>query len=655
MSEGTSFSTTLTLLKRLKETCKVKEPFDDNILFDVRLLEEKIERFNQSAQEQKIGPLKAIKKEITDFIFNRPPDFFAQSLEINELYNAVTDEVNSQLEVFYLKEEGSLEIGPSALGSMLSLMSADKSNDLALYLYESGEQAKKLKAINSEIKEIKLKKNGSDKNSTVELMCDIKLYDLTKKRKTIFKESNAIKVKLRDLYGDEQSVQADRYNVLIRTKDSEMPNIHSIGGNNSLNFLINGEVLKLENTLGESKELELKARNNPSLSPYFTSAETQTPVVIIVGEESRALTLVATQYCDRGSVETVHQSLHKAIAVQKEGEQFEPIFETAAALFSQMAQILSELSQNDIFFPDAKDTNWLVDKDGKLMIADFKSLETAAKGIYHASSKEFSYSGTQVYEPKRLLKDFDVDKFHAYVLAVNLNKFLTNDESLPLAQLGEKGITAFLSKSQSQKTTFAHAVYQKKPYGSLYKELITKLSHLSANKRISCSEAYEDIIAIQTHQNLFVMLKEQLLLGGKSERQADSIIKNIHVLYGNTPLSALTTMNNDLNQLMALDYKNMSELLAPFEEIEDIKSMMQSWGKSHEAIEDSFKLINEKHEKIPLTQLSELNTALRILKFDAIKDNHRSKITSHHSKADKLEGQSTDKEVSSAPFIHQKL
>jgi hypothetical protein len=81
-------------------------------------------------------------------------------------------------------------------------------------------------------------------------------------------------------------------------------------------------------------------------------------------------------------------------------------------------------------FPDAKLTNWLVNEEGKLILADTKSFVFVdARGNYSNSLPGNEHTGllqTSVFRPLELGGgSANADGVHAYILGKNLHSFLT--------------------------------------------------------------------------------------------------------------------------------------------------------------------------------------------------------------------------------------
>ena len=108
--------------------------------------------------------------------------------------------------------------------------------------------------------------------------------------------------------------------------------------------------------------------------------------------------------------------------------------ESALNIYQQMTDILINFGSNNALFPDLKPTNFLVTKEGKVIIADMKSfIETVDGKFNQAKVKEKQYYlYTQGMEPPELMKDREcttlADKHHAYLLGISLYLYLTGQD-----------------------------------------------------------------------------------------------------------------------------------------------------------------------------------------------------------------------------------
>lgn len=229
------------------------------------------------------------------------------------------------------------------------------------------------------------------------------------------------------LYGDEVSSEAEAYRLFWENAEIEF-----LGGDNSLNFKViptNGAapfVLKAENLLDIPKGLSEGLRKEASLQGTFAAVYAEREVSIDTGDKTITRTLQVTEFFPHGSVRDYSKKIGR-----NDGKRLQ----SAASFFSQMAGILSAMSVHQGFFPDMKLRNWLVDSQGKVRIADSKSLNLFnVAGIYDKKNhhKAFgSLTDTEQYSPPEFddKAPFSVEQAYAYMLGKTLYQYLTNCNS----------------------------------------------------------------------------------------------------------------------------------------------------------------------------------------------------------------------------------
>lgn len=161
-------------------------------------------------------------------------------------------------------------------------------------------------------------------------------------------------------------------------------------------------------------------------------------------------------------------------------------------LGTQMADIFLAIQQANYIFPDPKTSNWLVNEEGRLQIADDKSFIPTQKksGEY---SKQYALEGgydgiirSEYMEPNELNEpSFNIDSMHVYMLGKNLYQIMTNCHSSNLK-----------SPSLSDDLHFDYYDVFKTAEGKLIKEIIQQSIQPEAKNRISLTEATERLMAI---------------------------------------------------------------------------------------------------------------------------------------------------------------
>lgn len=177
----------------------------------------------------------------------------------------------------------------------------------------------------------------------------------------------------------------------------------------------------------------------------------------------------------------------------------------------QMANIFLEMHQLGYTFTDAKNSNWLIDENHQLKIADTKSfialtpdtnmvdfnyepnkwLRKDLKASYHLFPKEFFASANN---------PFLADKMASYMLGKNLYHYLTGCSISFLCDTHPDPTIRIKPKSSFNDADFHHSVFQGL-VGQELKLLIQKLVKPEAKNRLSLSEATAILASITKLQH----------------------------------------------------------------------------------------------------------------------------------------------------------
>jgi serine/threonine protein kinase len=204
-----------------------------------------------------------------------------------------------------------------------------------------------------------------------------------------------------------------------------------LGGGNSKNFKVvepktgSQWVLKVDNRLGAPKQIEdqlAKTVLKETLTTIYVSRQTIFYSDSLLKDVTRGL--LVTEYCPGGNLEA-HSALQKDNTSK---------IRSALSIYSQMACVLEKIEGVQAAFPDMKNTNWLIDANGKLRIADTKSFVPAKKGNIDQtdpSHKWFHLPNTPYMNAPEMYiqKTYFADAMHAYMLGKNLYQYLTGCNS----------------------------------------------------------------------------------------------------------------------------------------------------------------------------------------------------------------------------------
>ena len=203
-----------------------------------------------------------------------------------------------------------------------------------------------------------------------------------------------------------------------------------LGGGNSKNYTFESTgpnpvafVVRVDNRLGGAREMDTYLRNS-------SLAEILTPIEAVRSLTFNGITntLLITSVCPGGTPE-VHS---------KKSANIEDRLKGALDIYSQMGSILCKINEKNILFPDAKNSNWLLDSQGKLVLSDTKALVFSEEGgLFDVNStyekNKWIYGSspylvtTSHYSPPEINDaQFNVDKMHSFILGKNLYQYLTS-------------------------------------------------------------------------------------------------------------------------------------------------------------------------------------------------------------------------------------
>jgi hypothetical protein len=188
-------------------------------------------------------------------------------------------------------------------------------------------------------------------------------------------------------------------------------------------------ILRIDNRLGGARELDTYFRTT-ELKEIFTPIASPRTATL---ENGHTTTLLITSVCPGGNALT-GTKYHKNEAERVHG---------ALDVYQKMAEILLTIQEEGGLFPDAKNSNWLVDELGDLRIADTKSIICSYQKTDHDFNKTYlknrwAYGSEQQlmisedffpWEINDRPASFDIDRLHSYILGVNINEYLTAEDA----------------------------------------------------------------------------------------------------------------------------------------------------------------------------------------------------------------------------------
>lgn len=208
----------------------------------------------------------------------------------------------------------------------------------------------------------------------------------------------------------------------------ESNEITFLGGTNSKNFKITPSdgsaayVLKVDNRLGAPSELEFELRKGPLANTLTTvHLSRQGFYEKVPNFRYPCRNLLVSEYVHAGDLDK-----HRKSVIGSR-------INAALSIYSQMAEILQNIQNEQCVFPDMKNSNWLIEADGRLRIADLKSFLRSEGEILNLQKLEpegyFLTDSKHLRAPEvnQVLRDGTcrVDSMHAFMLGKNLYQYLS--------------------------------------------------------------------------------------------------------------------------------------------------------------------------------------------------------------------------------------
>ncbi len=207
--------------------------------------------------------------------------------------------------------------------------------------------------------------------------------------------------------------------------------IEFLGGGNSKNFRlthINSQkqsVIKIESRLGNPKQTERELRKNISLEPNLPKSSNERQVCYKDASNELVTGYIFETECQMGGdVESCAFDFVK--------KPIEKRLEKTVDVFEQMDKIFTQMANSEIAFPDAKNSNWLINQDGTLILADTKSYLPSKNNtltmddIWQNEGYDL-ITTTPMRTPEMTTSStpIDVSPMHAYLLGKNMYQFVT--------------------------------------------------------------------------------------------------------------------------------------------------------------------------------------------------------------------------------------
>ena len=264
-------------------------------------------------------------------------------------------------------------------------------------------------------------------------------------------------------------------------------NVTFLGGGNSLIFKItpmNGEtpfILKIGSQLGYPKQASAHLRQS-DLRQIFSHESVNRQVTCPDPHRTYSMltrSIIVTEFCEGGSLDAHSERIIDPIKRAESG----------LSIYTQMADILLKIESKHCAFPDMKNSNWLLDRNGCLRIADTKTLiplpEDKKINPRFLDDQFYEARYTVGWEPPERTSDepYSANKAHAYILGINLFQYLAQQNNFCELRPG----ATYYEVKTPEKFDFNLPIFQTK-IGSMYKTLIQDIIYKPPEERPSVEE-----------------------------------------------------------------------------------------------------------------------------------------------------------------------
>lgn len=323
------------------------------------------------------------------------------------------------------------------------------------------------------------------------------------------------------------------------------------------------------------KEIEEKLRSR-SLKDVIAPIHVVRNSTVTNEEKTKTGYLILTDYYEGGDLERYIRDLPNDISDEDR-------IDDALKIYSEMADILAKVQDENTCFFDMKNGNFLRDKEGNLHVVDAKSMlytdspggVIQKPGLYNPQKwGDFLWS----YEtkiPELTNTTILADKAHCLMLAKNIYHFVTNQKTGRYFKLEED--------------TFSAKVFTSSAKGQALKGLLMDMLHPNPAQRISLFEA---------HKRMALIANPDLSQDKKDNLQAIVDLKNGLKIVGQLPYTLEVQMQKIELEIISAKTENIPDITKKVEVfINNIKENYEKKGLNREILV-VLKDCNEYLEKI---------------------------------------------------------
>jgi len=182
------------------------------------------------------------------------------------------------------------------------------------------------------------------------------------------------------------------------------------------------------------------------------------------------------------------------------GVDYQKRMKSALNIYEQMLSCLIDINKDGCALPDMKNTNWLVDTNGKLLLGDTKSLVFCEENgmidynhISQNSADSFVYTANisppEFYDKLARNISISAEKMHVYIFGKNLYQYLTQSQA-----------STFRNKHEGNRPDFNYPIFETRE-GQILKSLICDMIREDPKDRISLKETQNIFDSIKVEQD----------------------------------------------------------------------------------------------------------------------------------------------------------
>lgn len=452
-----------------------------------------INLYNQSHNtDEKKALLAELQKKVQVFEYKFPASYFASSTEYKSFHHALFKEIQNQYAALGVTSLRNTNDNPASLAEIIANMSPEKADELFKCLSDSANPSRPLYEL------------------------PIKLYTLYSQQDT--------------------SQEAQNFKTFLQENQ-----ISFLGGGNSKSFQVTNvttnhtEVLKIDYRLDTPRNVEAHLRQYAPLKQIFAPITAERQVFAKTQADGHiSRTLQVTEYYAQGDLHSHRSTQNNVYDIQYYAGKF----------FEQMANVFLDIQEAGCIFPDAKITNWLLDADNNVIIADTKSFLFAdSQGKYSRDTLGNKYTNvitTEAFSPPEFNDQFmQNDSTHAFILGKNLYRYLAVKN---------------IYSSNGADFDYNSPVFTNGD-GPLYKALITNLVKPNPAERMPIRDAMDELFMINNPEFRTTCTELKTLAFGTNDPHLNAYLRQIqHQVRSATPedrvnlLAEMNTLVEDLKK-----------------------------------------------------------------------------------------------------------